>query len=137
MALTATAGEYKQPSALAVYSDVGTQMGDRLPGIGKNCFYKGYSIGAESSMASKETTGWSASAGYLFTRKEKVLTDLNRLPLNRLEVNSLDGAVGYNNEDYGVRLTGNVAQRKGIDNLFGDATGNIYPQIGSRKQYDG
>lgn len=147
VALTATAGKYKQTNELAFYNELGTQMVYHLTGIGndftrfsgqgKNCFYKGYSIGAEISMASKETTGWSASAGYLFTRKEKVLTDLNRLPLNRLEVNSLDGAVGYNNEDYGVRLTGNVAQRKGIDNLFGDATGNIYPQIGSRKQYDG
>lgn len=147
VAVTATAEKYKQTNELAFYNELGTQMVYHLTGIGndftrfsgqgKNCFYKGYSIGAEISMASKETTGWSASAGYLFTRKEKVLTDLNRLPLNRLEVNSLDGAVGYNNEDYGVRLTGNVAQRKGIDNLFGDATGNIYPQIGSRKQYDG
>lgn len=147
IALTATAGKYKQTNELAFYNELGAQMVYHLTGIGNdftrfsgqgsNCFYKGYNLGAEISLASRDIVGWSASAGYMFTQKEKVLTDFNRLPLNRLEINTLSAAVGYGSWSWGGRLSGSIAGRRGVDNIFGDATGNVYPQIGSRKQYDG
>ena len=146
IALTFDAGKYKQTNELAYYNELGAQKEYHITGIGNdfarfsgqsnNCFYKGYNLGGELNLASNSGTGWSASAGYMYTNKEKVLTDLNRLPLNELKINSLNGGVGYNTEVYGVRAYGSYTERNGYDNIFGDATGNIYPQIGSKKQYN-
>lgn len=147
LAVAADAGKYKQTNELAYYNELGAQMEYHLTGIGNdfarfsgqsnNTFFKGYHLGAELSLARKKGTGWSAAVGYLFTQKEKVLTDLNRLPLNQLKIHTLKGGVGYGTEAYGIRLSGYYADRKGYDNLFGDATGNVYPQIGTKQQYSG
>ena len=56
----------------------------------------------------------------MFTQKEKVLTDFNRLPLNRLEINTLSAAVGYGSRSWGGRLSGSIAGRRGVDNIFGE-----------------
>ena len=147
LAVAADAGKYKQTNELAFYNELGAQMEYHLTGIGNdfarfsgqsnNTFFKGYNFGTELNLANTNGTGWSASAGYMFTQKEKVLTDLNRLPLNKLKINQFKGSIGFNGFSYGIRLSGSYADRKGNDNLFGDATGNIYPQIGTKEQYSG
>ena len=145
VALSADAGKYKQTNELTFYNELGAQMEYHLTGIGNhfarfsglsnNCFYKGYNLGAQLSLANATETGWTASAGYMYTRKEKILSDLNRLPLNQLDIYRVNGSVAYNTAAWGARLSTIYSDRQGTDNLFGDATGNIYPQIGSEKQY--
>lgn len=145
LALTLSAGKYKQTNELAFYNELGTQKEYHITGIGNdfarfsgqsnNCFYKGYNFGAELSLASRNGTGWSAKAGYMYTDRKKVLTDLNRLPLNKLKIDEVNATLGYNTSVFGVAASGGYTERDGYDNLFGDATGNVYPQIGSKKQY--
>lgn len=146
VALTADAGKYKQTNELAYYNELGAQKEYHLTGIGNdfarfsgqsnNCFNKGYNLGAELSLASTGVTGWMAQAGYMYTQREKVLSDLNRLPLNTLDIHTVRAALGYNTKQAGARLSGKYSMRNGTDNLFGDATGSVYPQIGSVKQYE-
>lgn len=147
LAVDANAGKYKQTNELAFYNELGAQMEYHLTGVGNdfarfsglsnNCFYKGHELGATLSLANTEAYGWSASLGYTYTQKEKILTDLNRLPLNKLKVNALKGSVGYGTKRYGLTVSAKYSERQGFDNLFGDASGSVYPQIGSRKQYKG
>ena len=146
-AIAVEAGKYKQTNELAYYNELGAQMEYHLTGIGNdfsrfsgqsnNTFFKGYSLGGELNLTNRKCVGWSVSAGYLFTQMEKILTDLNRLPLNKLNIDAFRGSVGYNTHSYGIRLCGHYVDRKGNDNLFGDATGSIYPQIGTKRQYVG
>ena len=147
LALAADAGKYKQTNELAYYNELGAQMEYHLTGVGtdfsrfsgqsNNVFFKGYDLGMSLDFARNNGLGWAASAGYLYTKMDKVLSDLNRLPLNRLQIHCLKGSVGFSTAALGVRVSGKYASRQGKDNLFGDATGSIYPQIGSKKQYKG
>lgn len=147
LALAIALGKYKQTNDLAYYNELGAQKEYHLTGVGNDfarfsggnnsTFYKGYHWGADLTWASPEAKGWSANVGYRYTQREKILTNLNRLPLNKLDINTWTGAVGYAWESKGIRLQGSYADRQGQDNLFGDASGNIYPLIGATKQYDG
>ena len=147
LALTANAGKYKQTNELAYFNELGAQKEFHLTGIGNdfarfsgasnNTFYKGYSYGASLDFIQRGGRGLSASVSYLFTKKEKTLTDLNRLTLNEIRINKVGGGVAWLKEAYGIRAQGCYASRKGKDNLFGDPTGSVYPQIGSQEQYDG
>ncbi len=147
LALAIALGKYKQTNDLAYYNELGAQKEYHLTGVGNDfarfsggnnsTFYKGYHWGADLTWASPKATGWSANVGYRYTQREKILTNLNRLPLNKLDINTWVGAVGYAWEGKGIRLQGSYADRQGQDNLFGDASGNIYPLIGATKQYDG
>lgn len=147
LALAIKLGKYKQTNDLAYYNELGAQKEYHLTGIGNDfsrfsggnnsTFYKGYHWGGSMTWASPDAQGWSASAGYRYTQREKILTNLNRLPLNKLDIHTWTGRVGYAWEATGVTLKGSYMNRKGQDNLFGDASGNIYPLIGATQQYDG
>ena len=147
IALTLDAGKYKQTNELAYYNELGAQKEFQLTGIGNdfarfsglsnNCFFKGYNIGTGLSLAPTDGEGWTATASYMFIRREKILTDLNRLPLNRLDMNRISASAGLTRNRYGFRLKGEYLGRKGNDNLFGDPSGSIYPQIGTKEQYSG
>lgn len=141
------AGKYKQTNELSYFNELGAQKEYQLTGVGNdfgrfsgasnNTFFKGYSLGGVLSLAPTRGYGWTATAEYLFTQMEKVLTDLNRLPLNELSINRIAAGAGYSAERYGFRLRGEYSERRGKDNLFGDPSGNVYPQIGSKRQYEG
>ena len=147
LALSANAGKYKQTNELAYFNELGAQKEYHITGIGNdfarfsgasnNTFYKGHSYGASLDFIQRGGRGLSASVFYLFSKKEKTLSDLNRLTLNELRINKIGGSVSLVKEAYGIRAQGSHASRKGKDNLFGDPTGSVYPQIGSQEQYDG
>ena len=147
LALAADAGKYKQTNELAYYNELGAQMEYQLTGVGtdfsrfsglsNNAFFKGYDLGIGLDLARNDGLGWTASAGYLYTKMDKVLSDLNRLPLNQLQIHQIKASVGFSSRSYGLQISGKYAAREGNDNLFGDATGSIYPQIGTKRQYKG
>lgn len=140
-------GKYKQTNELSYFNELGAQKEYHLTGIcndfarfsgaSNNTFFKGYGLGAALSAAPVSGYGLTATAGYQFTQREKILTDLNRLPLHKLCINKFYANAGYITERYGIRLCGDYSQRRGNDNLFGDPSGNVYPQIGSKEQYSG
>lgn len=141
------AGKYKQTNELAYFNELGAQKEYHLTGVGNdfprfsgtsnNTFYKGHNLGGGLSFASANGYGWSASANYMFTQYDKILTDLNRLPLNKLKINRYSASAGFLQKDYGVTISGEYNDRKGNDNLFGDPSGSVYPQIGTKGQYEG
>lgn len=147
MALSINVGKYKQTNELAYYNELGSQKEYHLTGVGNdfarfsgsnnNTFYKGYHVGGTLSTVRTDVQGWAASLGYQYTKREKILSDLNRLPLNKLQTHLYFATVSFSHENYGLRVEGKYTARKGNDNLFGEPTGNVYPQIGTKEQYKG
>ena len=147
LAMNVDAGKYKQTNELAFYNELGAQKVFLLTGIGNdfarfsgnsnNSFYKGHNIGVSLSLAPRSSYGWSANIGYMFTQRERILSDLNRLPLNKLKVDKFSANAGFIQKRYGVRIMGEYSNRNGYDNLFGDPSGSVYPQIGTKEQYSG
>ena len=146
-ALSAEAGKYKQTNELAYYNELGAGKEYHLTGLGNdyarfsgsnnNTFYKGWNVGATLDLAPTDAVGWSASLAYSFVMREKIIIDLNRLPLNELKTDAFSVSAGYSKDKYGIRMTANMLLRQGNDNIFGDASGNIYNQIGTQKNYKG
>ncbi len=146
-AISAEAGKYKQTNELAYYNELGagkeyhiTGLGNdyaRFSGSNNNTFYKGWNVGATLNLASTDAVGWSASLAYSFIKREKIISDLNRLPLNELKIDAYSVSAGYSKNTYGIRMTSSMWLRQGNDNMFGDASGNVYTQIGTQKNYKG
>lgn len=146
-ALSAEAGKYKQTNELAYYNELGagkeyhlTGLGNdyaRFSGANNNTFYKGWNVGATLDFAPTDDVGWSASLAYSFTKREKTISNLNRLPLNELKIDAYRVSASYSKDKYGIRMSAIMLLRQGNDNIFGDASGNVYNQIGTQKNYKG
>ena len=85
--------------------------------------------------------GISASVEFNSFSFDKVLSDLNKLALNHLVENKIQTEITWTGTRrttgrYGFGLHAYYAKRNGDDNMFGDATGNVYPQIGSTRMYE-
>ena len=137
---------YKQTNELQYLNELGAAMEYHLTGVGNhflrfsgasnNCFYKGDDVGLGLLVHHRLPTGLlSFGADYDYACREKILSDLNRLPLNDLRTRQLQLRLGWLSAGWGIEASFATEHRKGRDNLFGDATGNVYPQIGSRRQY--
>ena len=147
LAVNMDAGKYKQTNELAFYNELGAQKVFLLTGIANdfarfsgnsnNSFYKGYNLGISLSLAPRNGYGWMSDIGYTFTQRERILSDLNRMPLNKLKTDRFSACVALIRKCYGVRIHGEYSDRKGFDNLFGDPSGSVYPQIGTKEQYNG
>lgn len=140
-------GKYKQTNELKYYNELGAQKEYHLTGIGNdfvrfsgasnNTFYKGHNVGVSLDLMPRSAKGLSASIVYNHTKREKVMSDLNKLPLNDLYINNVEGELAWTRNSYGIKFHGGFAYRKGDDNIFGEPTGNLYPQLGTRHQYHG
>ncbi len=147
LALSVEAGKYKQTNELAYYNELGAGKEYHLTGLGNdyarfsgsnnNTFYKGWNVGATLDLAPTNAIGLSASLAYKLIKKEKTISDLNRLPLNKLKTDVYSVSAGYSKRNYGAWLNTSMAFRQGNDNIFGDASGNVYNQIGTQKNYKG
>lgn len=145
VAASVALGKYKQTNELAFLNELGAEREYHLTGIGNdftrfsgasnNAFYKGHSINLSLEWLSLTEKGFSASVGYESNMIDKILSDLNYLPLNRLQLSTFRSELTWKTATYGFRLVSKHSGRDGNDNLFGDASSNVYPQIGTRKQY--
>ena len=144
------AGKYKQTNNLKYFNGLGASKEYHLTGIGNefvrfsgasnNVFYKGNNIGASIEFVPITIDGLSVSINYNRFAFEKILSDLNKLALNELSQNKLSGEITWintrgNNTSYGIKVDSRYSERKGWDNLFGDAVSNAYPKIGSTLMY--
>lgn len=145
-----SAGKYKQTSDLIYMNELGAQMEYQLTGIGteynrfsganNNTFYKGYNYGFQADVAYQPYSLDKLYASVKIDKLnfEKIITDLNRMPLNRLKITDMKAEIAWKHDDrYMIKARYDGCRRRGHDNIFGDATSNVYPQIGSRKQFEG
>ncbi len=111
----------------------------RFAGQGLSSRYKGCRYGASLDLfpASRHGLSVSVSASrFIFT---KVLADLNNLPMADVWHNEMRAQVAWLNPgeklDWAVAGNMKAYRRHGTENIFGDASSNIYPHIGSLEMY--
>ncbi len=145
------AGEkYKQSNELKFYSELGASKVYHLTGLGlhyvrfagNNCetYYKGYRWTGSLGVHSLRGSGWSAVAQFRYFSFGKIISSLNELPMAEVDEYAVTAEVGYkavvaNDGDWGVKFEGEYIDRRGTENIFGDASSAVYPQIASARQY--
>lgn len=141
--------KYKQSNDIEFVSEMGssiiyhaTGLGShyyRFAGTGDAAYYNGYRYGATANFYPASGSGLIASVGVSRFTFKKILTDLNRLPLNEVWHNELNAQLGYSmtkgNSTGSVAVCYDVYRRHGKENIFGDAATSIYPQIGYLEMY--
>ena len=143
--------KYKQTNELKYFNEIGASKEYHLTGLGNgfvrfsgacnNVFYKGNDLGISIELVPVTNNGISFSLKYSRFNFDKILSDLNKLALNEVSENKLIGEAAWTghigkNTSYGIKADTRYYKRKGYDNLFGDATNNVFPKIGSSQMYN-
>ena len=141
VAVSASACKYKQTNEISFVSEIGESkiyhtigMGahySRFAGSSSNSSYSGKSFGAAADLFPVKNQGLFASVGYDRFSFDKILTNLNRLPLASAAENSMTAQAGWRAKNFSVSANFQSGLRKGTENIFGDPMGNVYPEIAS------
>lgn len=150
-ALSVEAHKYKQNGDLTYYDELGVSKTFHLTGLGNSYTrfdgtrtsvrYQGHRYGAGISLLPTEADGgWSGSFNYLYSFYEKILPAANDIPLNEIKENNLQAEVAWTRSKQarrfaGIKATMTYNDRKGTENLYGDAVNSIYPKIADAEQF--
>lgn len=145
------AGEkYKQTNDIDFYSELGSSKVYHRTGMGmhyvrfagNNCesYYNGYRWRAGIELHPIDGSGWYTWGEFGRFSFEKILSSLNELPMAAVTEYQGVAGVGYKRRidttaSWGILVDGCYIDRRGTENIFGDASGNIYPQIASMQPY--
>lgn len=130
--------KYKQSCDISFVSELGemtiyhlTGLGshyDRFAGTGKSSYYTGHTFSGQLTLM-PSASGVYLSAGGGGEMITKILTEFNRLPLNRLKKTDLAAEGGWRGRRWAVIGHGALTIRHGYENIFGDAVAGQYPLI--------
>lgn len=144
IALGFDALKYRQSSSIKFVSELGaskiyhtTGLGSdytRFAGTGLSTNYSGWRYGADISFY-PDNIGFFGTASYHRFTFDKQLNDLNRLPLNSAYHTDWYAMAGWKCDNIIVSLDFGRCRRTGFDNIFGDAAGQVYPEIASIPTY--
>lgn len=111
----------------------------RFAGTGKNSKYSGWRYGGSIQLISKDSPGFIAAVSAERFKFEKIIIDLNRLPLAEATDFNISGELGYRgiagNNVWMIGATFLSHSRKGKENIFGDPSMSIYPQISTLDKF--
>lgn len=112
---------------------------ERFAGSGYSHYYNGHRWGVSADLYPSSRKGAVASVTYTSFKFDHVLTSFNKLPLQSAADNRLTVMAGWlapgTVHDFAGTVSATVGKRTGTENLFGDASGNVYPQIGALDLY--
>lgn len=136
---------YKQTNDIDFVSEMGktkvyhlTGLGNhyqRFAGNGDESSFDGNLFGLSAQLYPSGPAGFVAAAKISRFTFKKILTGLNSLPLCRAWHNQVEIEAGYKTDRAALLLSFEAWRRHGIENIFGDASSNIYPQIGEIEMY--
>lgn len=141
---------YKQTNEIEFYNETSRPVVYHLTGLGmdyyrfrgsySSTYYKG--LGWNATLELRPVAyrnGIYASLGYACQSTEKIISDLNELPLTKLNLRQQALEIGYlhrsGRSTWGVKLSETCDDRRGTENIFGSAKDNIYPKIASGRRY--
>ncbi len=154
LALAGTLGRYKQNNQVNFLSELGVASEYHFTGIGgdyyrfrggnTSLFYQGLSYGISLGLTptSKMRQGFYALAAWHLLKTDRIIRELNNLPLSTLSSHTIDLQTEYTARSarlgrWGVALYTQGGIRRGAVHLFGDPKGNIYPRIATERSYYG
>jgi len=142
------AGKYKQTNELKFFSELGSVITYNLSGLGMDyarfrrggtsLYYDGERLGASIEILPRNKTGLSGAFGHERFSFEKIISDLNDLPLNKLKQDEMNVEIAYTSflsgHPWGIRTKASRQKRQGIESLIGSASTNVYEKTGEAKQ---
>lgn len=144
VALAGDTYRYTQTSSIMFVSEIGevkiyhlTGLGNnyhRFAGMGRNAGYSGWSRGAMLSLWPTER-GVYASARYARFSFDKILKDINNLPVSSAAENTFQASAGWKASNFRVGADVEYKYRRGDENIFGDPAGNVYPELFSIESF--
>ena len=140
---------YTQSSSIDFKSEMGvekiyhlTGLGNhyaRFAGLGLSSSYTGYRYGVSANLFPKSRRGVALSVFASRFTFDKILNDLNELPMASVWHNAVSAQAAWlqpgESVDWAVSADFDAYRRHGNENIFGDASSNIYPQIGTLGMY--
>lgn len=143
------AKKYKQSNTVEFYSAEGTPIIYHITGLGTDyyrfrgteseTYYSGFMLGGNINLLPISPNGFWSNIGYEYFTFEKIIATLNNLPMAEVNEHKIEGELGYKHiisSNYlALKVTGEYTQRNGTENIFGEASNNIYPQISSTQPY--
>lgn len=149
LGMGATASKYKQTNEVKLYNEVSVPVIYHLTGLGNDyyrfrgentsTYYKGYGVGGMITLSQKSGRGVLAQMEYEYSDLDKIITSLNQLPMANMKSHHQSLTFGYIGGNklntFGCKVKESFEARRGIENVFGTAQDNIYPQIAEMKQY--
>ncbi|MCM1067624.1 MAG: hypothetical protein NC418_08655 [Muribaculaceae bacterium] len=139
LALGADVAKYRQSSDVIFVSETGevpvyhlTGMGShyaRFAGQGKASLYTGNRQSYSLSLFPTGKDGYFATAQYTFFTLTKSLKDLNNLPLKHIREHKAEAEIGWRSAVLSTGLDFCYRKRLGGESIFGDASGNVYPEL--------
>lgn len=141
--------KYKQSNSIDFKNEMGSEkiyhltgMGmhyHRFAGVGKSANYNGHSWSAGFNLYPCSGRGFAFTVDYQYFSFRKILTDLNKLPLATASTGRIGAQASWlqpgRESSWGANVTFMSSRKRGKENIFGDASSNIYPQIGSLQMY--
>lgn len=138
------ASKYKQTNSIIFMSELGedkiyhtTGLGthyNRFAGQGKTSAYNGTGVDVSLGLTPR-VGGVFANVAYRHFSFRKQLTDLNNLPLAKADDNTIGLEAGWQTDAWVLKGEFSHLRRDGYENIFGDPSGQVYPQIASVKGY--
>lgn len=112
---------------------------ERFESLGNAHYYNGNRIGIAADLFPRTRRGLSVAAGWQRMQTDHILTGLNKLPLQTLTDNDLSAQGAWlapgSVHDWSVSATLRYGRRTGAENIFGNPSSGVYPQIGSMDMY--
>lgn len=140
--------KYKQTGDIDFMSELGQTKVYHLTGLGTDYMrfrgnglttnYDGTRYGVQINAMPADGNGLSGTLHLSRLTIKKILSDMNKLPLNSLWHNSLDAEVCYKKRgttSWGVSAVIGIYRRHGMESIFGDAASGTYMQIGTLEMY--
>ncbi len=130
--------KYSQSNSISFVSELGTVkifhltgpgfQYNRFAGSNRDVNFSGWSRGVSLTLW-PASEGAFASASYDCVTLRKILKNLNNLPINRLTDNVVKAEIGWktHTNTFSANLT--YDHRNGVENIFGDPAGNVYPEL--------
>lgn len=106
----------------------------RFAGTGKSAYYSGWSRGVSLDLYPVSQGAYASGAIHRFTFT-KTLKDLNNLPVNDLTNDSYALSAGWLASVWSALTFIRFERRIGTENIFGDPSGNVYPELFSLSTY--
>lgn len=139
--------KYKQTNNMKFFSELGVPNVVHFTGLGTHYYrfqgsnyenyYKGYSTGGSIGLASK-SDGWFGNLGYKYFTFQKIISTLNELPMARATEHCANAELAYlydRSTLWSINAQTEFRHKTGIENIFDDATDNVYPMILSLAQF--
>lgn len=141
--------KYKQTNDIDFKSEMGvdkvfhlTGLGthyNRFAGTGLSTYYDGYRYGLTLDLYPSGGRGAFVSAALSRFTFDNILTEINKLPLTSAWHNAVSVQAGWLNRgtesQWGVSGLFSAYRRHGKENIFGDATSGVYPEIASLEMF--